>query len=107
MEISILFFLIEKEIFNLKYIIYSLPYIDLRFCNPTIRNSKRDDAKQIPRILPIHRDTFLFPFPPDVEAATRVSVTGSSHPTEVTSADLAGRHREHHLQTQEASDTGE
>ena len=71
------FFLIEKEIFNLKlYIIYSLPYIDLRFCNPTIGNSKRDDAKQIPRILPIHRDTFLFPFPPDVEAATRVSITG-------------------------------
>ena len=77
-----------------------LPDIDFRLCNLTIRNSKGDDAKQIPR-------SHLVIFSPDVEAATRVSVTGSSHPTEVTSADLAGRHREHHLQTQEASDTGE
>ena len=46
-----------------------LPYVDFRLCNLTIRNSKGDYAKQIPRSL-------LVLFPPDVEATARVSVTG-------------------------------
>ena len=45
-----------------------LPHIDFRLGNRTIRSSKGEDAKQIPRS--------LLSFPPDEEATTSVAITG-------------------------------